>query len=72
MTILIDSANLVKPRNFGRGILRTLPTYRRTWSDGDEAALIEDNARRDAENRRIDRHAAEAVTLDRLVNGYGI
>ena len=70
MTILIDSANLVKPRNFGRGILPSYPTFRRTHTSADEAWLAEDNARRDADNRRLDRMAAESMTIDRMSRGY--
>jgi hypothetical protein len=58
------------PRDFGRGILRSLPTARRTWTSQDEAwAARELNDRPTAYDRHVDTLAALAATQDRLERG---
>jgi hypothetical protein len=70
VTILYPTPAAVKPaRNFGRGLLASRPVYRADHSAADEAWLVEDNARREAEARRFDAMAAESAALDRLEAG---
>jgi hypothetical protein len=71
MTILFSSLAPVKSTShrFGRGILPTYPTYRADHAAADAAWLVEDNARRDAANRRYDAMAAESAALSRLEAG---
>ena len=58
MTILYP-APIKSTRRFGAGILATVPTYSADHTAADEAWLVEDNARREGEDRRFDRMAAE-------------
>ena len=70
MTILFDATRPVKStRLFGAGLLRSLPTYRVSYMADDEAWLIEDNARREAESRRIDRLYGESAAVDAMSRG---
>lgn len=54
MTTLYHFAANVKPASFGKGILASRPTYHATYTAGDDAWRVEDNARREAENRHYD------------------
>ncbi len=60
-----------RPR-FGAGILPTRPSYRAPFTASDEAWLIEDNARRDAENRDLEQRAAEARFMDAFEMGVAL
>jgi hypothetical protein len=60
MTILFDATRQVKTTHrFGRGILRSLPTYHSPVSSADEAWLVADNARREREAVLMAREEAE-------------
>ena len=70
MTILYPAPAPVKSaRRFGAGLLASLPAYRADHTAADEAWLVHDNARREAENRHYDAMAAESAALDRLERG---
>ena len=70
MITIFDATRPVKSaRRFGAGLLAARPTYERTWTEADEAWLIEDNARREAESRMIDRSYAESAAVDALSRG---
>jgi hypothetical protein len=70
-TILFDATQPhAAARDFGRGILRSVPTARRTWTSQDEAwAARELNYRPTAYDRHIDMLAALAEAQDRLERG---
>jgi len=74
MTILFDARRVVKSDNFGRGILRSLPTVRVPYTVADDAWLVEDNARREAReiarNARLERIYEAAQAVDRIANGH--
>lgn len=70
MTILFDGRRPVKSgRPFGAGILASYPTYRSDHTAADEAWLIEDNARREAMARLVDRRYTESSAVDSLSIG---
>jgi len=68
MTILYPAPAAVKParkpRRFAAGLVASLPTYVADHTAADEAWLVEDNARRAAEDRAIDRRYSEAYATD--------
>jgi hypothetical protein len=55
---LFDSAHVVKPASFGRGILRSTPTHRNEVSEADREWYVQDCARREAEAERRARRIA--------------
>lgn len=72
MTILFDASAPVKSiRPFGRGLLASLPTYLASHTAADEAWLVADNARREAEDedRAVDRRYSEVYAVDALTLG---
>ncbi len=56
-----------KPRPFGAGLLRAIPSYRADHTASDEAWLIAE--REAAEDRHYDAMADEAAFQDRYVRG---
>jgi len=68
MTILYPAPAAVKParkaRRFAAGLVASRPTYLVDHTADDEAWLVEDNARRAAEDRQIDRRYAESYATD--------
>jgi hypothetical protein len=73
MTILFDATRPVKStrsaRRFGAGLFQWTPMYHADHTAADEAWLIEDNARREAESRLFDRMAAESRAVARHERG---
>ena len=72
MTTLYDSARPVKPSNFGRGILRSAPSQRVSYSDADLAEYMAYHAARDEENRRLEQQAGVYECRSRMDAGYPI
>lgn len=67
MTTLYDSGLKVKSARFGRGILRSLPTYRAPYTASDAAQWAAMSA--DLDNARLDRRYEEAAAVDRHERG---
>ena len=61
-------------RQFGRGVLRTLPAYHETPTAADEAWYVQDQARRDEEarNRRLEQQAGVYECQSRMDAGLSI
>ena len=70
-TVLFDATQRHPARrDFGRGVLRSLPTFKAPASAEDMAwAAREFNADLTAYDRELERRAAEAEALDRLTAG---
>jgi hypothetical protein len=70
MTTLFDATARCNPnRTFGRGLLRSLPTTRRTWSDADASWAAAEFSRELSNEPDYDRLAAIAEAQDRLERG---
>lgn len=70
MTIFDSAAVSVKPaKPFGKGLLRSLPSYRRDHTASDDAWLTQDNARRAAENAHYDAMSNASADLTRYERG---
>lgn len=74
MTILFDARRPVKTsKPFGKGLLRSTPSYAAPYTQADLDWLAQDNARREAEARELDRLVdelhAECEALSRLERG---
>ena len=68
MTILYPAPRRVKrTRNFGSGLVRSLPIYKAPYTTADEAWLIQQPS---AEDRRFDSMAAEAEAMERIESGF--
>ena len=68
MTILFDATRTVKPaRPFGRGILRSLPTYRAPYTAAEASMWAAMSAHLD--NARLDRLAGESAALSLMEAG---
>lgn len=69
--LLFDSSRLAARKPFGRGVLASMPAFRATTRTvSDEAWWASECARRDADDRFLDRMYEESDALARVESGY--